>query len=335
MSSKERSVRFSTKKPVEHESLDYGDDGNADFERIINLPLPKLVEDNQFDRLDIFTAASLGWEFVEQLATHSTVNSVEKNSMGWTPLMYAAYLGHVKVCEFLCSKGAPLESTNESGQTALMLAASCGSKDMVVFLVGEGADVNKQDKKGQSSLHYATRYNQSTITDVLVKAGGDPNLQDFHGMTPTLNACKKGDPTRVNKSGENGEFLAAEHPNVLKLLQNRLTMNDLLQQLGLEKYIPIFERDEITLNLFLKLTEQDLTDMGINLFGPKKKLMNVINHYQQYGIISTEQDVPFNVAPFVTPETGAVDGDNLFEHRHEADEHDTVGSFLPSLFTRV
>lgn len=65
MSSKERSVRFSTKKPVEHESLDYGDDGNVDFERILALPMPKLAEDNQFDRLDICTAASLGWEFVE------------------------------------------------------------------------------------------------------------------------------------------------------------------------------------------------------------------------------------------------------------------------------
>lgn len=106
-------------------------------------------------------------------------------------------------------------------------------------------------------------------------------------------------------------------------------MNDLLRQLGLEKYISIFERDEITLNLFLKLTEQDLTDMGIKLFGPKKKLMNVINHYQQYGIISTEQDVAFTVSPFSPSEAGATEGDIPFEHRQEIDIPDAVSCITP------
>uniref|UniRef100_A0AC34QK63 SAM domain-containing protein n=1 Tax=Panagrolaimus sp. JU765 TaxID=591449 RepID=A0AC34QK63_9BILA len=311
MSAKERSVRFSTKKPVEHESFDYGDDGNAEFEKIISFPLPSVMSDDKFDTLDIFTAATLGWEYVEHLAAHSNMNPVEKNASNWTPLMYAAYLGHLNVCELLCSKGAQLEATNDLGQTPLMLAASCGSKEIVIYLVSKGSNVNKQDSCGQSALHYATRYNQSGITEVLVKAGGDPNLPDSVGMTPTLNACKvgndatvslllkyKGDPNMTNNSGENGEALAADQPNVLKVLQSRLTINDLLKQLGLEKYIPIFEKNEITLNLFLKLTEHDLSEMGITLFGPKKKLMNVIKHYQQHGVIATEQDV---VIPLTQP----------------------------------
>uniref|UniRef100_A0A914YUG1 SAM domain-containing protein n=1 Tax=Panagrolaimus superbus TaxID=310955 RepID=A0A914YUG1_9BILA len=302
--SKERSVRFSTKKPIEHESFDYGDDGNTDFEKLMRMPPPALIEDKKFDQLDMCTAASLGWEFVEKIASTSVECSVKKNIAEWSPLMYAAYLGHVQVCEFLCSKGAPLEDKNELGQTALMLAASCGSKDMVVFLVNRGAEVNCQDKSGRSSLHYATQYNQSTITEVLAKAGGDPNLADKNGMTPMLNACKvgndatvsllfeyKGDPNRTNYAGENGEALAAEQPNVLKALQSQLTMNDVLRQLGLEKYIPIFEKSDITLNVFLNLKEKDLTELGITLFGPKKKLLNVIQQYKENGIIATEQDV--------------------------------------------
>jgi hypothetical protein len=302
--SKERSVRFSTKKPIEHESFDYGDEGNSDFEKLMRMPPPSMVEDKKFDQLDMCTAASLGWEFVEKIASTSAEYCAKKNTAEWSPLMYAAYLGHTQVCEFLCSKGVPLEDKNEMGQTALMLAASCGSKDMVVFLVNRGAEVNVQDKIGRSSLHYATQYNQSTITEVLAKAGGDPNLPDKNGMTPMLNACKvgndvtvsllleyKGDHNRTNNAEENGEALAAEQPNVLKVLQSRLTMNDVLRQLGLEKYIPIFEKSDITLNVFLNLKEKDLTELGITLFGPKKKLLNVIQQYKENGIIATEQDV--------------------------------------------
>lgn len=98
-------------------------------------------------------------------------------------------------------------------------------------------------------------------------------------------------------------------------------MNDLLKQLGLEKYIPIFERDEINLNLFLKLTEQDLNDMGITLFGPKKKLMNVIKHYQQHGVIATEQDVVIAVTPSTVPNSDVKEhsqpNDISFGHRQE------------------
>uniref|UniRef100_A0A7E4W2J8 SAM domain-containing protein n=1 Tax=Panagrellus redivivus TaxID=6233 RepID=A0A7E4W2J8_PANRE len=315
-STKERSVRFSTHGPVEHESLDFGvDERNIDFDRIMAMEPPPFISDEEFIELDACTAASLGWEFIEHLSP-SKLTPTEMNTSSWTPLMYSAYLGHVKVCEYLCKNGASLEAVNEAGQTALMLAASCGSKEMVALLVEKGASVNLQDKIGQSALHYATWYNQSSITEVLLKSGGDPNLPDSSGMTPTLNACKvgndatvsllmkyKGDPSRKNSSGEDGEMLAAEQPNVLKVLQSRLTISDLLRQLGLEKYIPIFERDEITLNLFLKLTEEDLAAMGITLFGPKKKIMNVIRHYEKYGVIATDQEIaPQNTAQLKTSE---------------------------------
>ena len=63
--SKERSVRFSNKKPIEHESFDYGDDGNSDFEKLLRMPLPSMIDDKRYDQLDMCTAASLGREFVD------------------------------------------------------------------------------------------------------------------------------------------------------------------------------------------------------------------------------------------------------------------------------
>uniref|UniRef100_A0A914DT91 SAM domain-containing protein n=1 Tax=Acrobeloides nanus TaxID=290746 RepID=A0A914DT91_9BILA len=57
-----------------------------------------------------------------------------------------------------------------------------------------------------------------------------------------------------------------------------------------------FERDEITLSLFLNLTENDLTDMGITLFGPRKKLLNVIKQYKERGILAVEPDLAIGEA---------------------------------------
>lgn len=68
-------------------------------------------------------------------------------------------------------------------------------------------------------------------------------------------------------------------------------MDELLRQLSLEKYIPVFETNNITLSIFLNLTEKHLTDMGITLFGPRKKLLNVIQQYQEKGIIAAPEDV--------------------------------------------
>lgn len=91
----------------------------------------------------------------------------------------------------------------------------------------------------------------------------------------------------------------------------------MLKQLGLEKYILIFEKNEITLNLFLKLTEHDLTEMGITLFGPKKKLLNVIKHYQKHGVIATEQEVVIPITPS-HPENGKhLQPEASFEYRQE------------------
>lgn len=44
-----------------------------------------------------------------------------KNSSNWTPLMYAAYLGHRELCQLLIMKGASVDETNERNQTAVRL----------------------------------------------------------------------------------------------------------------------------------------------------------------------------------------------------------------------
>ncbi|KAH7704126.1 ankyrin repeat and SAM domain-containing protein 3-like protein, partial [Aphelenchoides avenae] len=249
---KRPSVHFSTSKPVEHESARLAPETSSALQKILDEPLPpiprtsvplvdpaqcrnRFEESHEYMTIDLFTAASLGLDAVKiALQSVGCSNDTRKNYAGWTPLMYASYLGHADTCEVLLKQlRVNVNDTNQMGQTALMLAASCGSAATADILIAAGANVNKQDDAGSSALHYATTYNHGDLAIMLLTAGADANLADADGMTPTLIACKvgnddtvaallnhNGDPVRCNKDGENGETLAADHPKVLQLLKS-------------------------------------------------------------------------------------------------------------------
>ncbi|XP_074866585.1 ankyrin repeat and SAM domain-containing protein 3 isoform X3 [Carettochelys insculpta] len=49
-----------------------------------------------------------------------------------------------------------------------------------------------------------------------------------------------------------------------------------LEQIGCLKYLQVFEEQDIDLRIFLTLTESDLKEIGITLFGPKRKMTSAI-----------------------------------------------------------
>ena len=51
-----------------------------------------------------------------------------KNVGGWTPLMYACYIGHDHIASLLIDAGCNVNMKNQRGQVPLMLAASCGNE---------------------------------------------------------------------------------------------------------------------------------------------------------------------------------------------------------------
>ncbi len=59
----------------------------------------------------------------------------EYNQGGWTPLMYAAYIGHRSVVRLLMDSGGKSELHDRLNRTALMLAASCGNDKVVTTLL--------------------------------------------------------------------------------------------------------------------------------------------------------------------------------------------------------
>ncbi|KTG01204.1 hypothetical protein cypCar_00047448, partial [Cyprinus carpio] len=53
-------------------------------------------------------------------------------------------------------------------------------------------------------------------------------------------------------------------------------LGEFLEQIGFSKYLPLLEEQDIDLRIFLTLTENDLKEVGITLFGPKRKMTSAI-----------------------------------------------------------
>ena len=77
------------------------------------------------------------------------------SSMGWTPLMGAAYERHAEIVNMLLKRDADLAAVNSDGQTALMLAASEGDIEIAKALLRAGADPTATDRRGRTAQRLA------------------------------------------------------------------------------------------------------------------------------------------------------------------------------------
>ncbi|KAI6240665.1 ANK-REP-REGION domain-containing protein [Aphelenchoides fujianensis] len=273
---------------------------SATLLEILDLPMPERM-DAEFQQMDPWTAASLNIEMEDEKAG-SAADFSRTNHAGWTPLMYAAYLGHSKTMQRLIQRGVQVEQQNEKGQTALMLAASCGSEEILALFLNHPFDTNVRDKDGRSALHYAALYGQGKWSRLLLESNFDPNALDKDRMTPTLMACASGqidvlkqmlkfdgNPALRNASGQNGEELGAanDQPAVAQFFrrERQKEMDELkriFEEKDLSKYLPQFkEHNLLSLNAFMQLNGEKLDQLGITLLGPRKKIEGIVAGLKQ------------------------------------------------------
>ena len=104
------------------------------------------------------------------LADGADVNAKDDN--GWTPLHWAAGIGHKEVSEYLITMGADVNAKTSLGSTPLHGAAMGGHKEIAERLIAKGTDVNAQSEKGRTPLDWATEKNRTEVADLLRKHGG-------------------------------------------------------------------------------------------------------------------------------------------------------------------
>ncbi|XP_053132637.1 ankyrin repeat and SAM domain-containing protein 3 isoform X2 [Hemicordylus capensis] len=144
--------------------------------------------------LDLHTAASIGqYEVVQECIRRKELDLNKRNCGGWTPLMYASYIGHDTIAHLLLEAGVDVNVRSPEGQTPLMLAASCGNESVAYFLLQQGASLEMTDIHGWTALLHCTSTGHQQMVKFLLDNGANANCREpFCGYTPLMEAAASG-----------------------------------------------------------------------------------------------------------------------------------------------
>ncbi|XP_025021566.1 ankyrin repeat and SAM domain-containing protein 3 isoform X3 [Python bivittatus] len=144
--------------------------------------------------LDLHTAASIGqYEVVKDSIERGEKDLNQQNRGGWTPLMYASYIGHDTIVHMLLEAGANVNMSTPEGQTPLMLAASCGNECVAAFLLKQGAELEMKDIHGWTALFHCTSAGHQQMVKFLLDSGANANCREpLCGYSPLMEAAASG-----------------------------------------------------------------------------------------------------------------------------------------------
>lgn len=128
------------------------------------------------------------WSLGQVLKMDWTHDLEKKDSLGETPVLYAATNGYENTLARLIAAGAQVNVTNEKGLTPLMKATGRRGLKNVRQLLAAGADVNASSHLGKTALMYAVTSDNKKIMDELIAAGADVNAVDHDGFSPLVHA---------------------------------------------------------------------------------------------------------------------------------------------------
>ncbi|XP_028823019.1 ankyrin repeat and SAM domain-containing protein 3 [Denticeps clupeoides] len=144
--------------------------------------------------VDLHTACSIGQhDVVAECIRSGQVDLDQKNMGGWTPLMYACYIGHDNIVELLLEAEIGVNATTPKGLTALMLAASCGNESVAKSLLRRGAELERRDVRGWTALLHSTSTGHQQMVRLLLDHSADANVKEpGSGFTPLMEAAIAG-----------------------------------------------------------------------------------------------------------------------------------------------
>ncbi|XP_013420925.1 ankyrin repeat and SAM domain-containing protein 3 isoform X1 [Lingula anatina] len=172
-------------------------------------------DDFQPISLDLHTASSIGqFDRVRAYIQSDKEDLNRKNRGGWTPLMYACYIGHDTIVNLLLDANVNVNVKNSKGQTPLMLAASCGNESVGYFLLQAGAEMEARDRKGWTALFHATYAGHQDMVKFLLNSGANTEaVEPSRGMTPFIEAASEGHEIIVQYLLQHGVNLNAKTYN--------------------------------------------------------------------------------------------------------------------------
>jgi len=132
---------------------------------------PRLVDPQDFSCLHSVTHSSDHWALLYILC-QPDIAVDERDSMGLTPLHWAALQGNAVAVEVLLKFGANPNLVDRNGLTALHWAASGGNWSCILQLLEAGADVRAMNRDHRKAQDMADRYNNRRSWDGAVEERG-------------------------------------------------------------------------------------------------------------------------------------------------------------------
>ena len=142
---------------------------------------------------------------VEWLLSLPEFSLEDPDDAGMTPLLLAAWLGHLALAKALLEQGASMAAKDHLGRNALLLAVEEGHLKMVSWLLDQPEfTLNDLDEKGLKPLLLAARLGHLAMVQALLHRGASIEARDRHGLTPLLLAARLGHLTLVQFLLEQG-----------------------------------------------------------------------------------------------------------------------------------
>ncbi|WP_264336365.1 MULTISPECIES: ankyrin repeat domain-containing protein [unclassified Wolbachia] len=122
-------------------------------------------------------------EEIEYKQIKNEVLNYEKYYM--KPIHHATLFGNLKILEFLCNRGADVNTSisNRYLSTPLHIAARHDKLEIAKFLLDRGANVNATNYKGFTPLYLASDDCHLDMVKLLLCRGADASIQSRYGKT--------------------------------------------------------------------------------------------------------------------------------------------------------
>lgn len=283
-------------------------------EKTILLLLEMGADTNQKTRqgsTSLILAAMCGCGHVMPSLLQNGASLEAKDNRGWTALFHAASSGHQQTTEFLIKAGADCEVVEPTHHlTPVMEAAASGHTLIVQQFLNRGVDIRRKDINGDNARTLALEYGHLQVADLIDNfkpqrpkgknqqqnvqkhkqsshhttnnySSSGPSIHDgpkaFAQMTG-LGADGKPKPNAVMPSYLQDH--TPEQTSAPRAFESKWAgpkdLASVLEEINCLSSLHIFKEQDIDLRIFLTLSEAELKEIGIDLFGRRRKMVTAI-----------------------------------------------------------